>query len=282
MVGYIRHLLVFGGSTTPSPWSFLANSRTQSLHSSLVRPSAAARSVGGTTTTDILSLALLAARKEEPFFSGGNKNSTTTTTTTAPTKTQPPRTPSFFVALLKGQRPRPFRRMAEQIFMAADLDHDDKLTFDDVYELALRVYIVVNRQAPIPPPSREMVRRLFDRIDRNHNGVLTRDEFLQLSHWALGRTTSRLVSFKVATLVGAPLVVEWMVQWWNLKPRPWLHNCLSKVVTDTRYLETITSRGFARTVLLLGLVSTLGSAVLKLTDLVWNRWLQKNTRSDQN
>ena len=166
------------------------------------------------------------------------------------------------------------RRWTEQVFDAADLNKDGSMTLDEVYELTLKLYIMVNRQAPIPPPSRETVHALFSVTDSDRTGTLDREEFLPLATLLLERALSRVVAFKMVTLVGAPLLTEYVVHWWTQEHRPWLSRLVSRVVTNPHYLNIITSKGFCRTLLLVLFISTLGNLVLSLVDGLLQLWLQ--------
>ncbi|KAL7570709.1 hypothetical protein ACA910_017833 [Epithemia clementina (nom. ined.)] len=190
-----------------------------------------------------------------------------------------PQAPAAFLsrALSKHalHRPRPFRQLALQVFEAADLDHDGTMNFDEVYELTLRLYILVNRQAPIPPPTRETTWALFVVTDRDDSHVLNKEEFLDFATLLLERAVSRVLAFKMVTLVGAPLLTEYVVHWWTQEPRPWLPRMVARVVTNPRYLEIVTSKGFCRTALLILFISTLGNSVMAIVDALLQFWLRR-------
>ena len=171
------------------------------------------------------------------------------------------------------KRPRPFRRWSERAFMAADLDHDGTIDFEEVYELALRLHILLNRQAPIRPPTRETVWTLFTVSDRDQSLELNQEEFYELATVVLQRSLWRIVAFKIVTLVGAPILAQSVVHWWTQQPRPWLPNLISKVVTNPRHLDSVTSKGFGRTVLLILFIITLGKLVLAIVDFFLHLWL---------
>jgi len=81
-------------------------------------------------------------------------------------------------------------------------DNDKSLSFLEVYELILRVW--VDRQLPIPLPSRDAARLLFNQEALNWNGKLGREEFKEI----VKGSSFRLATHKILTHDIAPLL-EW-------------------------------------------------------------------------
>ena len=71
--------------------------------------------------------------------------------------------------------------MLDHIYTSADLNQDGRINFHECYELILQMYVLINRQAPIPPPKRHVVRRLYNEYDTNHNNHISREQFKFLS-----------------------------------------------------------------------------------------------------
>ncbi|EOD27870.1 hypothetical protein EMIHUDRAFT_434920 [Emiliania huxleyi CCMP1516] len=77
--------------------------------------------------------------------------------------------------------------MINDIFDAADTNKDGRVDIDESYVLILKLYIKVNRQAPVNPPSREVSEVLFRAADNDGSGRLNKEEFLELATTLLGR-----------------------------------------------------------------------------------------------
>ena len=48
---------------------------------------------------------------------------------------------------------------------------------DELYELVLKMYINLNRQAPVPPPTRETVKDLYHQADADGSNSIDQKEF---------------------------------------------------------------------------------------------------------
>ena len=144
-----------------------------------------------------------------------------------------------------------FERYIDKVFANADSNKDGKVNFSEVYELVLKIYVKLNRQAPVPPPSREMVMLFYEKSDKNNDKYLTRDEFEVLVKAVSKRAFVRVVSFKLVKILGAPLVAEYLVR--TLSGKEWLSKLASTLVPvrfQKKVLPVITSRVFCRNVLL--------------------------------
>lgn len=171
-----------------------------------------------------------------------------------------------------------FDRFVQKIFDDADTDLDDFVSFNEAYELVLKMYVQINRQAPIPPPSRAKVLQLYIQADKTHDKHLNRDEFRELARVLGRRAMSRLVAHKIVTLFGAPLLAEYLVR--TLATKNWVRDLADVIVPNRfheRILPVITSITFCRTVLVVLSVMTLGNIVLSLMN-----WVLDMSLSDEN
>ena len=121
------------------------------------------------------------------------------------------------------------------------------------------MYVLINRQAPIPPPKRHIVRRLYDEYDTNHNNHISREEFKFLSRRICQRAISRIVIHKVTTLIGAPIVAEFTYR--RLKHVEAIPRIANKIPLVSQRMAN--SPTFGRTILLVAYVTTLGNVVTK-------------------
>ena len=180
------------------------------------------------------------------------------------------------IALIKPQKrqttsPTPtattrYERFIERIFENADSNHDGSISAEEVYDLVLRLYIYVNRQAPIDPPSRAAVHQLFQISDKNRNHRISRDEFTLLARLLGNRAFARIVTCKLITLLVAPFLATFLVQ--SLSDQAWLPD-LAAAIFPSKVLPVVTSVEFWRTVWIVVLVATLGKSVMHLV----NAWL---------
>ncbi len=151
----------------------------------------------------------------------------------------------------------------DKIFDGADTNHDGSVNFSELYELVLKFYISINRQAPVPPPSKKRVLQLFLNANTSHNNRLSREEFLGLANLLAGGAVVRVTAHKLVTLVGAPLLAETLMH--TFTGTGILKRVAIFLVPDgykAKILPIITSHAFCRTVLVIVLVSTLGNVVL--------------------
>ena len=145
----------------------------------------------------------------------------------------------------------------------------------ETYEMVLKLYLKLNRQAPIPPPSRATVLAFFRESDVDGNRRISRDEFGRLARIIGRRAIFRLVAHKMVTLIGAPLLAEYTLRR-LLIGRPHLHAWAARVVPE-RYLGTLTSVTLWRTVLIVLFVASMGNIALGIVDFL----LDVNVRARQ-
>ena len=96
--------------------------------------------------------------------------------------------------------------LLDRIFDSADTNHDGSINLEEAYALTLKMYVNINRQAPIPPPSKKRVLQLFLNAETVYDGRLNREEFKVLANVLGRRALSRVVAHKLVTLAG-PLFV---------------------------------------------------------------------------
>jgi hypothetical protein len=190
---------------------------------------------------------------------------TGTAASVPPTTIVNKRSSSLTIVLKKSK----FDRFLEKLFDDADTNRDGSIAFAEVYELVLKMYIKINNQAPIPPPSRKKVLQLYLDADTSNDDRLTKDEFKGLAKTLGRRALSRLVAHKLVTLVGAPILAEYLVR--TLAGKEWLPRMAEGLVPKRfheRLLPAIKSRVFCRTVLIVVLVETLGNIVIFIVNWV--------------
>jgi hypothetical protein len=156
------------------------------------------------------------------------------------------------------------QRIVDKIFDGADSNHDGSVDFSEVYELVLKFYITINQQAPIPPPSKKRVLQLFLNADTSHNNRLNREEFKGVVNILASRAVARVTAHKLVTLVGAPLLAEYLLRaFTGVSFLPRFAEFLVPDQYEAKILPVITSHAFCRTLLVIILVSTLGNFVMK-------------------
>ena len=99
-----------------------------------------------------------------------------------------------------------FEGMVSGIFDDADTNNDGKVDISEAYILILKLYININRQAPIAPPSRATADLLFRTSDNDDSGKLSKQEFTELASKLFGRAGLRVASYKIITVLVAPLL----------------------------------------------------------------------------
>jgi hypothetical protein len=159
-------------------------------------------------------------------------------------------------------------RYIDKVFANADSNHDGSINFDEVYELVLKIYIQLNRQAPIPAPTRETVMQVYQKSDKNRDNSLTRDEFQTLVKTISQRAFYRVASFKLMKMVGAPLLTEYLIR--TLSGKQWLLDLAGAIIPDRfheKVMPVITSTAFCRAALLVLLLMFLGHIVLDIVDM---------------
>jgi hypothetical protein len=223
----------------------------------------------------LLTLQLLAATVSHaaPFQTTGlakQKSKVPPSVPPPPKKNKKSGTTTTALSLPPHPRQSRFERFLQKLYDESDSNQDGSISFDEAYELMLKMYIKINQQAPIPPPTRGAAFKLYHRADKDGSNSISRDEFKWLANILFERALSRLVAHKAVTLFGAPFLAEFTLR--KLAGLEWLPQ-LAEMIVPVRFhekvLPTITSATFGRMVLLVVLVSTLGNAVLSMVNRMW-------------
>mmetsp|Transcript_41030 Transcript_41030/g.98920 ORF Transcript_41030/g.98920 Transcript_41030/m.98920 type:complete len:222 (+) Transcript_41030:28-693(+) len=174
-----------------------------------------------------------------------------------------------------------FERYIDKVFANADSNQDGMINFSEVYELVLKIYVQLNRQAPVPAPSRETVMQVYNNSDKNKDKYLTRDEFGVLVKVVSKRAFIRVTTMKLMKVVGAPLLAEYLIR--TLAGKKWLSELAATLVPaqyQEKVLPVISSRGFCRAVLIVLFVVTLGNFVLGIVDMILTMMSAAEEKSD--
>ncbi|CAJ1966597.1 unnamed protein product [Cylindrotheca closterium] len=181
-----------------------------------------------------------------------------------PPVTIPPSIPETTIQVSKSR----FERYIDKVFASADSNKDGKINFTEVYELVLKIYVQLNRQAPVPPPSRETVMKVYQKSDENKDEYLTREEFEVVVKEVSERAFVRVAIMKLMKVVGAPLLAEYLIR--TLAEKEWPSELVTTLV-PAQYQEKvwpiISSRSFWRSVLIILGVAFLGHFVLGIVDM---------------
>lgn len=169
-------------------------------------------------------------------------------------------------------------RFVDGLFDGADTNRDGTVSMDESYTLVLKMYIRVNRQAPIPPPSKETVQALFKRADRSRSGSLDRTEFTQLMLVLHSRATVRLILVKVSQVFVAPLLAFHSVQW--MAGSKWLVTHLAPQI-PSKYADLLLNRNLWTTVFTVLFVTTLGKFVLSIANYILDCIYLTNSKDHQ-
>lgn len=162
-----------------------------------------------------------------------------------------------------------FERYIDKVFANADSNKDGMINFSEVYELVLKIYVQLNRQAPVPPPTKETVMQIYKKSDKNDDKYLTRDEFEVLVKAVSETALVRVVVMKLLKIVGAPLLAEYLIR--TLSGKEWLSNLATSLVPaqyQEKVLPVIASRPFWRAALIVFFVISLGHIVLGIVDTI--------------
>lgn len=163
-----------------------------------------------------------------------------------------------------------FSAYVTKLFNEADTNKDGTLNPQEVYELVLKFYITVNRQAPIRPPSRKRVMILLDKVDKSKNGGLEIDEFRRLLTTLYARGGSRVGAHKLVSLFVAPVGAISLVN--MIKGRPYLIDLFTKgipVGCPEKMIETLTKESLWVTVFTVAFVTQLAKMALSFVDWLW-------------
>ena len=157
-----------------------------------------------------------------------------------------------------------YDRFLEKAFDQADTNEDGRMTLAETYEWVLRLYIQINRQAPIDPPTMTQVKILVKATDDNHDNYISQEEFRDLAEICARRAAVRVAANKFITLIVAPLLAEGLLGWF--KRQAWLYETLVVPYAPERFIPVITNPVIGRTVLMVILVSTLGRTVMEFVN----------------
>lgn len=174
-----------------------------------------------------------------------------------------------------------FDKLITKLFDDADRNRDGKITFQECYALVLKIYIYINRQAPIPPPTRKAVRCLFDHYDENRNNAVSREEFTALAHVLGRRAIFRVATHKTVQIVGAPIFAVYTVR--RLKDKKWIPKVAEALVPrplHKKVLPVVTSQPFCRTVLVVSFVTTLGNIATRGVNVILRGTLPEEDKED--
>lgn len=148
-----------------------------------------------------------------------------------------------------------------RLFNEADSNKDGTVSLDEVYTLVLKLYVKLNRNAPVEPPSEQTVLTLFGKADQNKNNRLDNDEFLQLMLVIYGRAAVRVAIHKALRLFVAPLLAMQSAAYVTNSP---VTTFIADWVPD-RLGGMLRSEKFWTTSLVVFFMSTLGNILMGLT-----------------
>jgi len=157
-----------------------------------------------------------------------------------------------------------YARRIQRLYQEADTNQDGTINEQEVYEMVLKLYIHVNRQAPMPAPTRTAVRRLFKLMDTTRNDRLSKEEFQKLATLLGQRALTRIITCKVIGLLIAPIFAKFLV---NETP------LVEKLQGLTDY---DVPEGLVKTVLIVLLVNSLGNAALSVVNWVLDKLLPED------
>ena len=157
-----------------------------------------------------------------------------------------------------------------KLFNEADSNRDGAISPDELYELVLKFYVKVNRQAPVAAPSRERVMILFNNADVSHSGRLDIHEFRRLVRTLYARVSSRIVAFKVVKILCAPILAIRLVD--ALKGTSLIMHLFDNFVTESTpswLASLLTKETVWSAVFTLLCVIGLGKTALRVIDYLW-------------
>jgi len=170
-------------------------------------------------------------------------------------------------------------RFVDKLFQETDSNNDGMVSFEEAYVAVLILYVQLNRSAPIPPPDRAKFRRIFTQAaGRNKSAkpnMLGMEEYGEILKTIVARAALRLTSHKAATVVGAPLLTEFIVR--SLASRKEGLEAILRSVVPSQFhdttIPTLTSRTFHRGLWMVILVLTLGNICVRTATFLLDRSL---------
>lgn len=157
-----------------------------------------------------------------------------------------------------------FDTLSQQIFDSGAVQKDGTISFDECYSLVLKLYIQLNRDAPLPPPSRSSLQELYELRDLNLKKGIHRHEFTQLTRLIGRRAAARTLSHKISSIVLAPLLAQASLR--QLRKVEQLPQIAARVIPKPlhpKLLPIVTSEQFGSTILVVFFVANLGDVVVK-------------------
>lgn len=148
------------------------------------------------------------------------------------------------------------------------VNEDGRISFNETYELILKMYINLNRQAPIKSPTREKLLSLFPTNNDGSESSISEDEFIKLAMMLYGTAFKRLAVHKTITLLGAPVLADFGIR--KIRGLSWLQSLISKIM-PTQFHKFVKSEAFWRTMIVVSLVSTLGNFATSSVDWILNK-----------
>jgi len=148
-----------------------------------------------------------------------------------------------------------------------DTNHDNKISFDEAYILVLKLYIRINRKAPIQPPSYEQFKRYFKKANASHTRNLDKNEFCTLTVGLARRATARLVVHQITTLLIAPVLAMQLVNTLSKKiglKKVWGKTEWVTHIFPTRIREIFNREEFFKLFFTVVFVTSLGNIVVGL------------------
>lgn len=172
---------------------------------------------------------------------------------------------------------QPHSKIIDKIFQQADSNNDGTVDLAETYELVLRMYLFLNRKAPIPPPTKEAIQLVFKTADVNRDNRIDREEFTSIMSILTRRAIWRLLSHKSVSFIGAPLLAESIVRLFHA--RKWGLQFIT-AHAPSNMVPALTSISVWRTVLLVVFVKSLGNLVLGMVNWLLDYSLFASTITD--
>ena len=192
---------------------------------------------------------------------------------------------------VKSRSSRRFQKHIDRLYRQFDTNQDGTISIDEAYVLVLKLYIELNRQAPLEPPSRTVLEQIcFQQLDTDDDSVkLSKTEFTDVCNLlyqqaAMRLTTQLIIKFIIAPflaqktfyyLAGREVFVDQLkgitkaiLSAFIMFLTPFSLEGPTSVKIQDVVLHRILSPVFCQTALILIYISTLGDAVLQAV----HRW----------